>query len=904
MDEYANLEDVPDDEVAVRLGVQRPRPDGDAESDDEQPRARLRTSVNDAPELTMESVQMAYCYMVGFLNTLKTFQANPQCVFAHDHDDAAGNTQLTLLEMIQTSAMRHFQQRYQGDGGAENSSDDEQHSDVHSQTSTQLSDTWVRDRDLLRQHDSVEQLFARMHHENGWHERIDQVQAQALRDLIYQYYRMVVARLYHVWRIALENTWDYAHLDLTPLCWHFNVPDARTGDIVTYDLHERYEEMCAHFAELQAFAVRERLHVRSTRNNDGALDDGEDGDEDDGDGQYNPLDAAQHTETWIQLVHICRSAHIAIEMLSNLNAFRLQLALPVQPLHQLDTRTFEGFRPSPYQDVDDQKPHMLVCEYLLSRANFYGLRRYGKSVYRPRVVPVDEHGTMAFTYSWQRVCDIKEWVETMCSRATNRDMYKSYMDNLANIPKIIERMCSMKDPLMEQISKDRHMFSFTNGVFLVNSCRFYAYNCKEMPHFAKHAAKFFPFAFPVEVHERYKRYGGFEQYMRAQHNVRVEHYAARRIGDQPSFEAWCDVFCKEVVDTPNLEKILNHQRFPSAVRFWMYALTGRMMFDVNERDGWQIAIFVKGVAGSGKSTMIVNTIGKLYDAEDVGVLSNTFEKRFGLSPLADRLILIGPDIKENFTLDSAQFQSIVSGEAVSAAAKNRDPIEKQAWTAPLAMAGNKVPEWDDNAGSLARRNAVFQMDHTVDPDKMEGNLAEAIASNMPSIIYKCALAYHFASKYWGQKSFWSVVPSYFLVQQQRLQAQTNQLVAFLCSEGKMEFACDVEGGAADMKRFRTPVTVFREHLKHFCQQQDVRVPRWSDDLYQQPFQARSVRVVSPKDKDEFDEHYEWPRGERYERGRDRTYLEGVYLYSGADSAFMSIPTEAPPTLPLDAMRDL
>ena len=52
-----------------------------------------------------------------------------------------------------------------------------------------------------------------------------------------------------------------------------------------------------------------------------------------------------------------------------------------------------------------------------------------------------------------------------------------------------------------------------------------------------------------------------------------------------------------------------------------------MLYEVNERDGWQIIPFFKGKAGTGKST-ILQCVERIYPTELVGIMSNNLEKKF------------------------------------------------------------------------------------------------------------------------------------------------------------------------------------------------------------------------------------------------------------------------------------
>ena len=58
-------------------------------------------------------------------------------------------------------------------------------------------------------------------------------------------------------------------------------------------------------------------------------------------------------------------------------------------------------------------------------------------------------------------------------------------------------------------------------------------------------------------------------------------------------------------------------------------------------------------------------------------------------------------------INQSDFQSMASGEGVSIARKNKQAISDQSWTVPLVMAGNPIPDYKDNSGSISRRLAMF-----------------------------------------------------------------------------------------------------------------------------------------------------------------------------------------------------
>ena len=91
---------------------------------------------------------------------------------------------------------------------------------------------------------------------------------------------------------------------------------------------------------------------------------------------------------------------------------------------------------------------------------------------------------------------------------------------------------------------------------------------------------------------------------------------------------------------------------------------GRMLYDLNELDYWQVITFLK-VWSSRESTIITKVVKEFYENEDVGQLSNDGERQFALSAFYNKKIFIAPEIKGDFTLPQAVLQGIISGEDVS-----------------------------------------------------------------------------------------------------------------------------------------------------------------------------------------------------------------------------------------------
>jgi hypothetical protein len=216
---------------------------------------------------------------------------------------------------------------------------------------------------------------------------------------------------------------------------------------------------------------------------------------------------------------------------------------------------------------------------------------------------------------------------------------------------------------------------------------------------------------------------------------------------------------------------------------WHYALLGRLLFRVNDKDSWQVLQMIKGVAGCGKST-ILNLVGKFFRAEDVETLSN--QTRGGgraigvLETVYDKFLWRVYEIKENFGLDQSAFQSMVSGEIVPIDRLNQKTISV-AWTVPGILAGNEFGGWRDNSGSILRRVIVSNFAYIIDEKHKDPLMPSKLDKELPAILHKCLLAYTFLTSMYKGSDIWQIVPEYFRWTRSKLSAASDPLASFLSS---------------------------------------------------------------------------------------------------------------------------
>jgi hypothetical protein len=160
---------------------------------------------------------------------------------------------------------------------------------------------------------------------------------------------------------------------------------------------------------------------------------------------------------------------------------------------------------------------------------------------------------------------------------------------------------------------------------------------------------------------------------------------------------------------------------------------------------------------------------KLYHKSQIGVISNNMEEKFGLANVVDKHFGICYEVKDDMTLDQADFQCMVSGEDIMVAVKGQTG-RSVLWKQHLLFLGNNYARtWLDNSGSISRRMAIidfFQMVLGVDP-----NLLQKLDLEMPALILKFNLAYRSKVQEHGHRGAWEkadpsrglshVLPPYF-----------------------------------------------------------------------------------------------------------------------------------------------
>lgn len=446
-------------------------------------------------------------------------------------------------------------------------------------------------------------------------------------------------------------------------------------------------------------------------------------------------------------------------------------------------------------DKDDTTPFQKLLLYLLEYIHYNKYSRYNECCYKK--IYIDYKDAKQDTYAWKYVYDIQSLIYNAVQKNVNFDQFKNFTHSGNNVKNAVEFLTNCVDVQFPQLVKNRYTFSFKNGVYFAK----YINDDGEI------TDKFFPYD---EIKES-----------------KVRNICSSKYFDH-DFE-YVNVKDWREIKTPTLDSILEYQDLDREIINVVYIFIGRLIYEINEMDGWQVIFFFQGQAGTGKSTLTLNVCKNLYEEEDVGVISNNIQRKFGLADIVNNVMYVAPEIKRDFSMEQGEFQSIISGDKVTINIKHQKS-EFINWKIPGIMAGNETPDFIDNSGSIQRRIVTLKFDKRV--KNSDTQLGKKLNNEMHAIIKKSNMAYQEASKNYGQQNIWNHLPEYFKKTQSLLAQATNPLVHFLES-GKIKFKIGSY----------IPEKVFIQEFNTHCSENNYSKHRFNIDFYSGPFSSYNIKVI-------------------------------------------------------------
>jgi hypothetical protein len=438
-----------------------------------------------------------------------------------------------------------------------------------------------------------------------------------------------------------------------------------------------------------------------------------------------------------------------------------------------------------------------LLTYLQLQMRVSGVRRKGDRVYK-RVANAGKVSTAA----WQDAGSLESFMYNLCHKSVNPKMWEIVAqpgEPIATAAKYFEHS---GDPDCKEITRVKWIFSFENGVYDAWENAFHAY-----PLDAAHS-------------DTYSK------------NVPAKHF------ENVVFPAdmWEMVNSGEMqwqdIPTDAVDGLFSYQEIDREAIDWMYVTVGRLMHDVGVKDNFGYVGMIVGAAGTGKSTFCLH-LAKLWEPDDVGVLSNNCERQWAIGAFVDKFLIIAPEIKSDLRLDQAEWQGMTTGDPMSIARKHRDARTVK-WKVPAFFAGNQIPDWVDHGGSVLRRILLWRFEKKVKSE--DGGMPKKLEDELPYFILKCAVAYKKriddnTHRFGGScANLWESVPEYFKEQRKRLSVMLNPLESFINDR-------IVKG-----EDQAVPYDAFKAALSEYCKENGFGTYRMSGDNYVTIFNEHGFSV--------------------------------------------------------------
>lgn len=496
-----------------------------------------------------------------------------------------------------------------------------------------------------------------------------------------------------------------------------------------------------------------------------------------------------------------------------------------------DVQPLSLFRdPAEMSKLKDLKPHqrMIYYYYRLMWKNRMRIELSGPvrhpvgTLYKPKF-----NAKGQFVHAYERDGTVSEFVfKSMNPITLNLQWFNTLTDGCNTASTCIDHLTNFRNEFLPVLERNRNLHAFQNGVYDVSVDRFYHLDkIPGKPHIGDLTGN--PIA--VNYHNQIFDEQTMEQEIEYENKCYREQLAreGKEITDLPEEIRPICIKLKE------LHTILSTQQFNTREIMWIYGLMGRMLHEVNALDQWSVVIFFLGLAGTGKTTCL-KLISSMYEMKDVGYLNNNLQEKFALEGIYDKLIYLAMDVDEHFRLDQATFQSMSCGEPVVVQCKFKTPFD-MIWKAQGAMAGNKLPPWQDQGGNLQRRLFVIEfvtMIPSFDPSLYENCLAQK-----DRMLKVWNMSYHILVRKYKKTSIKSKCPPKFTESEKRALMELNPLVSFVDS------CCTID--RTTVKTSITQLDVFVKLFRNFCRLNAIKTPVINSNFLNGVFAKWQIETIDP-----------------------------------------------------------
>jgi len=459
-----------------------------------------------------------------------------------------------------------------------------------------------------------------------------------------------------------------------------------------------------------------------------------------------------------------------------------------------------------FQEIDTTKlkKHQQLIHFYYREAFKNNYRKDGDSLYKPRYNKYGE-----FVHAYEFVCDISDFVfQSLFPLEQNHYWFECLTEKNTNAKTCISTLTSVKSEWLKDLERNPMIHAFQTGVFVLSLNSFFY--LKKIP------GKYWVGSLSGNITAiKY-------------HDMVFDEEGMAREMDLQRQRTYMSI------EMDSIHQVFSSQDFDMEERRWIFALLGRMLHPLGVMDTWSVFPYFLGLAGTGKSTSL-RLVASLLEARDVGYLNNTLQKTFALEGIYDKLIYMALDIDEHFQLDQATFQSMVCGEEVSVLRKFKRPLTL-IWNSHGGFAGNKLPPWTDNGGSLSRRLVVIEFLQPI--ARCDPNLFEKCLRMKDRFLKVINSAYHDLTHKYKDRGIKEVIPQKFKTSEQKALKELNVLMSFISD-------CAVVDPEKTNKKFIQSFKDVAKAFKQYCISNSIRPKTLNYNFYNGVFAKYQISVVRP-----------------------------------------------------------
>ncbi len=482
----------------------------------------------------------------------------------------------------------------------------------------------------------------------------------------------------------------------------------------------------------------------------------------------------------------------------------------LQHAHEPMTRSMlEELTPeSFFQEVDlsKLKKHQQLVYFYLRKASHNHYRKDGDAIYQPRYNNQGE-----FVHAYEYLFDISDFVfDGLFPVELNAYWFNCLTEKPGTAKSTIATLTQLKTEWLPNLKRNELIHAFRNGLFSIERNQFFHFRATGDQNSVKQLMEIYPNCTAIKYHDMVFDEEGMDADMAK--NPELGYLA---------------------IEFPEITKLLVEQGFDEEERRFILAMGGRLLVPLGKFEKWQVIPIFLGLAGTGKS-LFLRLVAKCLEKRDVAILSNAGQKTFSLDGVEKSKMFLALDVTESFgdSFDQSTFQSIVSGEETSIVRKYKQPLTV-VWSIHGGLAGNKLPNWQDNGGSLTRRVIVIEF-------------LRRVAESDPHLFDKCCMridrflkivvsAYHDYVERYGGKSIKDCMPDKFLKSEKKALVELNVLGQFLSD------TCDVVEFKESPNNFTTQADMLAV-FQDFCRKQSIKPPKFVYTFYSGIFAKNLIKA--------------------------------------------------------------